>query len=153
VNSGIGRSGKVLRRILGLPNTTAINEEVLRAVAQRDLRTLIAAVNDERLAVLTGRKTWPVFGAGWARRVAEVRADALRMADAAAKEKAPSTAVQKGTAGAIAAAGAATAQQAHSSGAKPLVIGAIVIVTIMLALGGWFAWRWHQRRQQMARND
>jgi lysozyme family protein len=153
VNSGIERSGRVLRRILGLhTNTATINEEVLRAVAKQDLRTLIAAVSDERLAFLKGLKTWPVFGAGWARRVAEVRAAALRMADVAAKEKGPSTGAQKGAAGAITAAGAAAAQQAHSAGAEPAVIATIVVVTIMLALGGWFAWRWHQRRRQ-ERND
>ena len=126
-------------------NTAAITDEVLRAVAKRDLRTLIAAVNDERLVFLKGLKTWPVFGAGWARRVAEVRAAALRMADAAPKEKVPSTSAPKATAGTIAVAGAAAAQQAHSAGAEPAIIAAIVIVTIALAFGGWFAWRWHQR--------
>jgi lysozyme family protein len=34
VNSGIGRSGKVLRRVVGLPdNTHVVTDEVLRAVA------------------------------------------------------------------------------------------------------------------------
>jgi lysozyme family protein len=152
VNSGIARSGKVLRRILGLPSTTAtITDEVLRAVAKCDLRTLIAAVNDERLVFLKGLKTWPVFGAGWARRVAEVRAAALGMADVAPKEKVPSTSAPKTTAGTIAVAGAAAAQQAHSAGAEPAIIAAIVAVTILLALSGWFAWRWHQR--QRPQND
>ena len=91
-------------------------------MAKRDLRTLIAAVNDERLAFLKGLKTWPVFGAGWARRVAEVRAAALRMADVAPKDKVPSTSAQKTTAGTIAVAGAAAAQQAHSAGAEPEII-------------------------------
>ena len=37
VNSGIGRSGKVLRRVVGLPdNTSVVTDEVLRAVAKRD---------------------------------------------------------------------------------------------------------------------
>ena len=148
MNSGINCSGKVLRRILGLPdNTTVVTDEVLRAVAKRDLRTLIAAVNDERLAFLKGLKTWPGFGAGWARRVAEVRAAALVMADVAVEGKAPSSGAQKGTTGAIAAGGAAAAQFAHSVGAKPAIVVIIVLVTITLALGGWFAWRWHQRRQ------
>jgi lysozyme family protein len=148
VNSGIGRSGKVLRRILGLPsNTAAISDDVLRAVAKRDPRTLIAAVNDERLVFLKSLKTWPVFGTGWVRRVAEVRAAALRMADAAPKGKAPNSSAARTTAGTIAVAGAAAAQQAHSIGAEPAVIATIVVVTVMLALGGWFAWRWHQRQR------
>jgi lysozyme family protein len=153
VNSGIARSGK----ILGLPNNTeAITDEMLRAVAKRDLRTLIAAVDDERLVFLRGLKTWPVFGAGWARRVAEVRAAALRMADVAPKEKVPSTSAPKVTAGTIAVAGAA-AQQAHSAGVEPAIIAVIVVVAIAIAIaialacGGWFAWRWHQR--QRPQND
>ena len=151
VNSGTARSGKVLRRILGLPsNTAAITDEVLRAVAKRDLRTLIATVNDERV-FLKGLKTWPVFGAGWARRVAEVRAAALHMADVAPREKVPSTGAQKTAVTTIAVAGAAAAQQANSAGAQPAIIAAIVFVTIVLALGGWFAWRWHQR--QRLRNE
>jgi lysozyme family protein len=134
---------------------------------------LIGAVNDERLAFLNGLKTWPVFGAGWGRRVAEVRAAALHMADAAAKtadappQSAPvtrakgqgngqvpvSAGAQKATAGAIIAAGAAAAQQAHHAGGRPVIVAAIVIITIMIALGGWFAWRWRQRRRQPARID
>lgn len=174
VNSGIARSGKVLRRVLGLPgNTSAVTEDVLRAVARRDPRTVIAAVNDERLTFLKGLRTWPVFGAGWGRRVAEVRAAALHMADVAARTTAApapqttpatraegqgkgqvpiSAGAQKGTAGAIAAAGAAAAQQAHHGGVRPAIVAAIVIVTIILALGGWLAWHWHQRRRQLARN-
>jgi lysozyme family protein len=81
VNSGTGRSGKVLRRVLGLSDkTSVVNDEVLRAVGKRDPKALIAAINDERLAFLKHLKTWPVFGAGWSRRVAGVRSVSLRMA-------------------------------------------------------------------------
>ena len=75
VNSGIGRSGRVLRRVVGLPDTThAVTDEVLRTVARRDPKALVTAINDERLRFLKSLKTWPVFGKGWGRRVAEVRA-------------------------------------------------------------------------------
>jgi lysozyme family protein len=40
---------------------------------------------DERLRFLQALKTWPVFGAGWGRRVAEVKSTALKMAADAAK--------------------------------------------------------------------
>ena len=65
VNSGIGRSGKVLRRVVGLPdNTSVVTDEVLNAVAKRDAKAVIVAINDERLRFLKSLKTWPVFGAG-----------------------------------------------------------------------------------------
>jgi lysozyme family protein len=92
VNSGIGRSGKVLRRIVGLAdNTSVINDEVLKAVARRDSKAIINAINDERLRFLKGLKTWPVFGTGWGRRVSEVRAFSLKLASEsiAAQEPAP----------------------------------------------------------------
>lgn len=81
VNSGVGRSGKVLRRVVGLPDSTSVvTDEVLRAVAKRDPKALVAAINDERLTFLKRLRTWPVFGKGWARRVAEVRAVSLSFA-------------------------------------------------------------------------
>jgi lysozyme family protein len=80
VNSGLGRSGKVLRRVLGLPaNTSVITTEVLQAAAKRDPKALVAAINDERLSFLKRLRTWPTFGTGWSRRVAEVRSVSLRM--------------------------------------------------------------------------
>ena len=82
VNSGIGRSGKVLRRVVGLPdNTSAVTDQVLETVAKRNPQALVTAINDERLRFLKNLKTWPVFGAGWGRRVAEVRAFSLRLTD------------------------------------------------------------------------
>ena len=81
VNSGIGRSGKVLRRVVGLPDTThVVTDEVLRAVAKRNPKALAIAINDERLAFLKRLKTWPVFGKGWGARVAAVKSVSLRLA-------------------------------------------------------------------------
>ncbi|RDV02135.1 glycoside hydrolase family 108 protein [Undibacter mobilis] len=81
VNSGIGRSGKVLRRLLKLPDTThQVSDEVIAAARVADAATLVAAICDERLRFLKALKTWPVFGRGWGRRVAEVKAAALTMA-------------------------------------------------------------------------
>jgi len=86
VNSGIGRSGKVLRRVLGLPdNTSVVTDEVVAATRAIDPRTLITAICDERMHFLQSLKTWPVFGRGWSRRVAEVKSKALEMASDAAK--------------------------------------------------------------------
>jgi lysozyme family protein len=86
VNSGIGRSGKVLRRALKLPdNSNVVTDGVLAAARAIDPKTLIAAICDERLRFLQSLKTWPVFGAGWGRRVAEVKSTALAMAADVAK--------------------------------------------------------------------
>jgi lysozyme family protein len=86
VNSGIGRSGKVLRRTLRLPdNTSVVTDEVVAAARAIDPRTLITAICDERLHFLQSLKTWPVFGRGWSRRVAEVKSKALKMAADPAK--------------------------------------------------------------------
>lgn len=90
VNSGIGRSGKVLRRVVGLPdNTSVVTDDVLKAVAKRDAKAIVVAINDERLRFLKGLKTWPVFGAGWGRRVAEVKAFSLRLAEHPVLQQSP----------------------------------------------------------------
>jgi len=161
VNSGIGRSGKVLRRALRLSDSSnAVTDAVITAARRADPRTLAIAICDERLRFLQSLKTWPVFGEGWGRRVAEVRAVALAMvasAPAPAASQAPvqgralvpvAKAAQQGSAGAIAAAGAVAAQQAHQSGMGPAALAAIVAVTGVLAAGTWLLWRWRQMRQQ-----
>lgn len=90
VNSGVGRAGKVLRRIVGMPdNTSVVTDDVLNAVAKRDAKAVIVAINDERLRFLKSLKTWPVFGAGWSRRVAEVKAFSLHLADHPIAAQAP----------------------------------------------------------------
>jgi lysozyme family protein len=81
VNSGIGRSGKVLRRALKLPdNSSAVTDAVIAAARAIDPTILITVICDERLRFLQSLKTWPVFGAGWGRRVAEVKSAAMTMA-------------------------------------------------------------------------
>ena len=81
VNSGIGRSGKVLRCCLGLAdNTSTVTDGVIAAAGAADGRALISAICDERLRFLQRLRTWRVFGKGWGRRVAEVKAAALAMA-------------------------------------------------------------------------
>lgn len=83
VNSGIGRSGKVLRRCLKQPDDTGtVSDAVIAAGRAADAPTLIAAICDERLRFLQSLKTWDVFGKGWGRRVSEVKAAALAMAAA-----------------------------------------------------------------------
>ena len=83
VNSGIARSGKVLRRLLHLPDdASAVTDAVIAAAKAANAAALAAAICDERLTFLHSLRTWPVFGRGWSRRVAEVKAAALAMAAA-----------------------------------------------------------------------
>lgn len=168
VNSGTGRTGKVLRRVVGLSDkTSVVTDDVLRAVAKRDTKALIAAINDERLAFLKHLSTWPVFGAGWNRRVAEVRSVSLRMAaqtrpmpsvvtdiaPAPGKGAVPAPATVKkvivgtGTAAPVAAGGSHWDWIA----AHPWETGAIA-GGVALAVGGsiYVLSRWHQRAQEAA---
>lgn len=88
VNSGVGRSGKVLRRVLDLPdNTHVVTAAVVAAANRANASALVKKICDERLAFLKRLGTWPVFGAGWGRRVAEVRACSLRLAAAPSLEQ------------------------------------------------------------------
>ena len=159
VNSGTGRAAKVLQRVVGFADDGRITDALVAAIRKRDVADLVRRLCDERLAFLKRLKTWPVFGAGWGRRVAEVRAAALRMA-AQQTTSAPTlgaspgkgavpveTGKQKTAAGGIAAGGAAAAQQAHQAGARPLVIVAIVAIAAVLAVASW--WWWHRRQRKL----
>ena len=81
VNSGPGRAAKVLHRLLGLPDQAGMSERVIAAARSAIARDLILRLCEERLAFLRSLRTWPVFGAGWSRRVREVKTAALIMAN------------------------------------------------------------------------
>ncbi|OZA81765.1 MAG: hypothetical protein B7X76_08090, partial [Azorhizobium sp. 39-67-5] len=166
VNSGIGRSGKVLRRCLGLPdNTGVINEAVIAAARRADAGRLASAICDERLRFLKSLRTWPVFGKGWGRRVAEVKAFALqqagrqslappvveRHAASIGKGVVPvAKAARQGSAGAIATGGAVAVQQAHAAGVD--LVGLIAILALVLAavVMMYVFWQWRQCQRQEA---
>lgn len=80
VNSGIGRSRKVLQRLVGVPDDGVIGPATIAAANRRDPKQLVAAICAERLAFLKRLKTWPTFGTGWGRRVADVKAYATALA-------------------------------------------------------------------------
>ena len=81
VNSGIARVRKVMRRLLALPaQSGAIDDEIIARARAADAQALVTALCAERLKFLQSLRTWPVFGAGWSRRVAEVRSTALALA-------------------------------------------------------------------------
>jgi lysozyme family protein len=162
INSGIGRSGKVLRRLVGLPdNTSKVTDEVIAAVNKRDPKALVAAICDERLAFLHGLKTWPDFGNGWGRRVSEVREFGLQLASqmvvapsqpehVPGKGHVPPPTGTKTTIKVGAGGGAAWAANyldwiaAHPVETGLVIVGGVVIVAGALHLAN----RWHQSKQE-----
>lgn len=167
VNSGTSRAAKVLERIIGSQSADGkLSAAELVLVGGSDAATLIAAICDERLAFLKGLKTWPVFGKGWERRVAEVRAGALAMAkgsrrakpgptrrqeEASGKGVVPVNGVaQKASAGAVVLAGTAAVHEAHAAGFSAAGIATLVAGTIVVATALWLFWRWRQQQWQHA---
>ena len=169
VNSGVGRAVRVLQRLLHMADDGRMTDTVIAAVDQRDPAELIAALCDERLAFLKKLKTWPVFGTGWGRRVADVRAVALGMASQALPQAAPpkparenpapektlppqpdkatrpgGTTKRRSIAALAAVVGAVLAQGMHQAGAH---LAAVAVVAAALAIAGWLAWRWRRQRR------
>lgn len=86
VNSGPAQAGKWLQRAAGVSDDGQVGALTLAAVAAGDPARLAADVCDRRLAMLRTLRTWPVFGRGWGRRVAEVRRVSLALASGAVPE-------------------------------------------------------------------
>jgi lysozyme family protein len=63
----------------------SVGDAEIAAVQRHFTADLVVRICDERLAFLKSLKTWPVFGKGWGRRVAEVKAVALAMASTTAR--------------------------------------------------------------------
>lgn len=88
LNSGPSRPAKAIQRIVGVAADGAIGPDTMTAILRRSASDLIKELCAERLAFMKraknskGELLWTVFGRGWARRVAEVEAESLRMAGA-----------------------------------------------------------------------
>lgn len=95
VNSGPARAAKYLQAVVGVVQDGKIGPATMAAVNAKDPATLINALCDRRLVFLKNLKTWATFGKGWARRVAEVRADAVNMAGAPSPAPQPTPAPPK----------------------------------------------------------
>jgi lysozyme family protein len=81
INSGVGRASKFIQEMVGVAADGAIGNKTLLAIGQfKDVKMLIDEYCDKRLDFLQKLKTWPVFGKGWGRRVADVKESATRMA-------------------------------------------------------------------------
>lgn len=119
VNSGPAQAAKWLQRALGVAVDGQVGAVTLAAAAAADPAAVVADLCDRRLAMLKGLRTWPVFGRGWAARVADVRRDAMDLA--------------RGAAPAVAFAGAASAK------ALPGDLGLLEVVKTPEAAAGLLA--------------
>jgi lysozyme family protein len=91
VNSGPARAARLLQRALGVAEDGHIGPKTLAAV-RPDVAPTIRACIAGRDKFLRGLPTWPTFGRGWSRRLAEVERQALSMASAPKKPVPPAAA-------------------------------------------------------------
>ena len=159
VNSGIGRAGKVLRRILKLPDrTSVVSDDVIAAAGARNASDLVIAICAERIAFLKSLKTFPVFGRGWTMRVNGVRAAALAMAESrTVASTTGNVSPGKAVVPATSPAGTASAGAVVAAGAASAVMTSRIHVALMVAVSAALAavvifliWRWRHRAEQEA---
>jgi len=164
VNSGIGRSPKVLRRCLHMADNAAWADVKARidGLSKDQVKILVNAICDERQAFLE-HLNQPRFIRGWTSRVAQARKISLHLVDypAGAPASLPPQAEPAGSAkaqhpepkaikkaithggGASTAAGLAAWIQAHPQLAIAAALGAVaLIVCAIVAIN-----RWHAKRQ------
>lgn len=82
VNSGPAKAVKELQKVLGVTQDGIIGPITLEATRAANTKFLIDRLCDNRLTFLKRLKTWPTFGKGWDRRVAEVRSASKLMVEA-----------------------------------------------------------------------
>jgi lysozyme family protein len=70
VNSGAKQAVKWLQRIVGAIEDGMLGPVTLALVAKKNPVAVAAAMNGERLDLMTSLPTWGSFGKGWARRIA-----------------------------------------------------------------------------------
>ena len=70
VNSGPVTAIKTLQRSAGVTPDGMLGPITLQALNSTPAPRLVARFNGHRLDFMTDLKTWPVFGKGWAKRVA-----------------------------------------------------------------------------------
>jgi len=70
VNSGVSQSVRWLQRALGVLPDGVMGPVTLKAASNFPGGIVAGRYNGQRLDFMTRLKTWPDFGAGWARRIA-----------------------------------------------------------------------------------
>lgn len=72
VNSGVRQSVRWLQRALGVRDDGVLGPVTIAAVRAADAHALLRRVLATRLRFMTDLSTWPTFGRGWARRIADL---------------------------------------------------------------------------------
>lgn len=89
VNSGASQSAKWLQRALGIKADGNVGEATLAAASDANAVKTIHGICDRRMAFLKSLRTWPVFGKGWGRRVADVRSAGVAFSKVTVPEPKP----------------------------------------------------------------
>lgn len=79
VNSGVGRSAKLLQKVLGVPQDGAIGPITLAAAEHKGSLAIIDEFSKVREEFYRSLPTFGVFGNGWLNRVEHSKASALSM--------------------------------------------------------------------------
>lgn len=72
VNSGTRQATLWLQRAVGADPDGVIGPQTLAAAQATDADQIARRMLGDRLQFMTDLKTWPVFGRGWARRIADL---------------------------------------------------------------------------------
>lgn len=80
VNSGAGTAIKTLQRCLGVAPDGRLGPVTMLALGGAEPGALAERVCAQRLSFLMGLSQWSIYGKGWGRRVADIRAKAAQMA-------------------------------------------------------------------------
>lgn len=80
INSGPRRAVQFLQRILGVPDDGAFGRITMAEAKEADPAITIKTLCANRLSYLRGLRTWSKYRNGWMRRVNEVEAFALKLA-------------------------------------------------------------------------
>lgn len=72
VNSGVGQAIRWLQRAVGVADDGVMGPKTMAALGEMDAGGLKARVLAQRLRFMSGLVTWPAFGRGWARRIADL---------------------------------------------------------------------------------
>jgi lysozyme family protein len=79
VNSGSGRSVKLLQDAIGVVTDGVIGPNTMAKINEANVEVLIDKFSEARTSFYKGLKTFPVFGSGWLSRTESERLEALQM--------------------------------------------------------------------------